>query len=380
LDRPQDKIRLLTTSTNAVYAPDGDGGSGHVLWVRDGTLVAQPFDAVKGQVSGEATMVAEGVAVGGASRLGAVSVSNDGTLFYGGAAHERRQLTWYSRDGKLLSVLGQPEAYDALRISPDGKRVALERDHNIWQIEFARAIPARVGFGELLMIWSPDGRRVAYDKGAPPNIFVQDIDSTRPEERLTESRDSQNPLDWSPDGRFLLYSSQSNDVSSRTQRDLWLLPVTGDRKPVRLTQTPYREGRSRFSPDGKWIAYTSDESGRNEVYVQSFPASGAKWQVSSKGGDYPLWRKDAGELFYLTPDRKVMSVAVRASSRGLEFGTPNNLFSVPGLVGDQGILAYMYDVMPDAQRFLVLAPAGDPQAPAMTVVINWRAELPGAKR
>jgi Tol biopolymer transport system component len=381
LDRPQEKIRLLSSAKSAIYAPGGNGDSGHLLWVRDGTLLAQPFDAVKGQVSGEAAMIAEGVASNDISGRSAISVSNDGTLFFRGAEHLRSQLSWYGRDGKLLSVLGQADAYGDLRISPDGKRVALLRGQEVLQIEFARGIPARIGFGERNVVWSADSTRVSYTKGSPPNIFAQRIDSTNQEERLTESGDQQKPLDWSPDGRFLLFWADSNDLSSKARADLWLLPATGDRKPVPLTQTAYQEGRSRFSPDGKWIAYTSDESGRNEIYVRSFPASEAKWQVSSKGGDFPLWRKDARELFYVTPDRKLMSVAVRASSRGLEFDTPNTLFSLPILAAGQGVSpSYTYDVMPDGQRFLVLAPAGEADASTMTVVTNWRAALPGAKR
>ena len=170
----------------------------------------------------------------------------------------------------------------------------------------------------------------------------------------------------------MLYLAQSNDPSLRTQPDLWLLPMSGDRKPFPFLKTPFVEGPSQFSPDGKWIAYSSDESSRREVYVQSFPATSLKWQVSSKGGDWVRWRKDGKELFYIAPDGKVMSVAVRTVSDSLEFGTPSPLFAIPvtsTIVGDP----YTYDVMPDGQRFLALAPTAE--AEAMTVILNWQAGL-----
>jgi hypothetical protein len=179
--------------------------------------------------------------------------------------------------------------------------------------------------------------------------------------------------DWSPDGQFLLYSALSNDISSRAQSDLWLLPLTGDRKPFRFLTTPFREGPSQFSPDAAWIAYTSAESGRNEVYVQSFPAGHVKWRVSSNGGAWPRWRRDGKELFYVGLDRKVMSVEVRAVSRSLEFGTPIGLFAIPLTRGEND--AYPYDVMPDGQRFLALAQDSDAETPPITVLFNWFTEL-----
>jgi eukaryotic-like serine/threonine-protein kinase len=154
------------------------------------------------------------------------------------------------------------------------------------------------------------------------------------------------------------------------------LPMTGDSRPVRFLSTPFQEGRGQFSPDGKWVAYTSDESGTNEVYVQSFPAGGGKWRVSSKGGDWVRWRRDGREMFYIAGDRKLMSVAVQAISGSLEFGTPRTLFTIPFVAPPAGVSApYTYDVMPDGQRFLALVPTGDAVPPPMTVILNWSEEL-----
>lgn len=382
LDRPQEKIQLLSSTTNAIYAPPhGANERGHLLWLRDGSLVAQPFDAAAPKVTGQPAVIAEGVALGATGQI-TVSISKDGTILYSEVGIEHLRLSWYSRDGKSLGVLGQPERYLGLRISPDAKRVVLAQmpdiaqTPDIWQMDFARAIPTRVTFSGSVNnpVWSPDSQRIAYQKGAPPppNLFAVSANGTGSEERLIESRDTLILWDWSLDGRFLLYSALSNDISSRAQSDLWLLPLTGDRKPFRFLTTPFREGASQFSPDAKWIAYTSNESGRNEVYVQSFPASHVKWPVSSNGGAWPRWRRDGKELFYVGLDRKVMTVEVRAVGRSLEFGTPIGLFDIPLSPGENE--PYPYDVMPDGKRFLVLVPASDAETPTLTVIFNWQEE------
>jgi tRNA A-37 threonylcarbamoyl transferase component Bud32 len=381
LDRPGEKAFLLRSPTNAIYVPERGKPFGHLLWVRDGTLMAQPFEPEQDQTTGESAKVAEGVAFGSASRLGAVSASSDGTLVYNGAGIRHFQFTWYDRDGKQVGEVGQPDAYGGLRISPDGKRLATMRSGDAWQMEFARGIPTRVTFaGGFDPLWSPDSQRIAYWKGTPPNLFFHSTNGTGDEERLIESHDTLRTQDWSLDGKFVLYLVNSNDLSSKTPIDLWVLPMTGDRKPVPFLSTPFHEGRGQFSPDGKWVAYTSDESGGNEVYVQSFPAGGAKWRVSSKGGDWARWRRDGREMFYIAADRTLMSVAVQAVSGSLEFGTPRALFTIPFTLFTSGDIApYTYDVMPDGQRFLAVVPVGDAASPPMTVILNWQAELSAAK-
>jgi Tol biopolymer transport system component len=381
LDRPHEKVRLLNSFTNAVFAADRNQQSGHLFWARDGALMAQPFDPQKKLLMGEAVTVAESGGETATSGLAAVSVSNDGTLFYGGAEIGRYQLTWYGRDGQSLGILGQPEPYGGFRISPDGKRLALGRSGDVWQMEIARGVTTRVTFSGRAAsdtVWSPDSQRIAYTQGAPPNVFSANANGTGTEERLIETRDTLIMEDWSPNGQFLLYLMMSNDISSRAQPDLWVLPMAAEHKPAPFLTTPFREGPSQFSPDGKWIAYTSDESGRNEVYVQGFPAGGSKWQVSSNGGDWVRWRKDGQELFYVAPDRTVMSVVVIPSSSSLEFGTSSALFALPATFDIN--VTYPYDVMPDGQRFLALDPATDAEEPPLTVIVNWRADLTSGKQ
>jgi Tol biopolymer transport system component len=379
---PREKTLLLRSPTNAIYVPDRGTSFGQLLSVRDGTLMARPFDPELGRTTGEPVNLAEGVAFGQQSRLGAVSASSDGTLVYGGAGVRHFQFTWYDRDGKQVGELGQPDEYVGLRISPDGRRVASSRSGDVWQMEFTRGIPTRVTFGGGNdPLWSPDSQRIAYWGGLPPpNLFSRSSNGTGDEMRLTESHESLRTQDWSSDGRWLLYVVNSNDLSSKTRFDLWVLPMTGDSEPMPFLSTPFHEGRGQFSPDGKWVAYTSDESGANDVYVQSFPASGAKWRVSSKGGDWVRWRSDGREMFYIAADRKLMSVAVRAAADSLELGTPKALFAIPFALFTSGDIApYTYDVMPDGQRFLAIVPVGDAASPTMTVILNWQAQLSTAK-
>ncbi|HEU5258697.1 MAG TPA: protein kinase [Vicinamibacterales bacterium] len=390
VDRPQDKIRLLVSATNALYVPDADNESGHLFWVRNGALMTQGFEPAKGQLTGEASSVADDVAFGNATQLAAASVSTNGTIVYRATETRDYQLTWYSRDGTSLGVVGRPEPDVGPRISPDGQRVAVRRRGDIWQMEFARAILARVTFecGTISdPIWSPDSQRIGFAGGCrngkpnpTPTLYSKIATGAGSDEQLLDSRDTLETQDWSPDGKFLLYLVRSNDLSLRTV-DLWLLPLSGDRKPIPFLTTPFREGRGQFSPDGKWIAYTSDESGRNEVYVQSFPPSGSKWRISSNGGDWARWRKDGKELFYVAPDRKLQSVSVQTVAGSPQFETPRALFVLPitlTLAGGQ-MLPYSYDVMPDGQRFLALAPATT-ESPPLTVIVNWEAELSANKK
>ena len=388
VDDPRAKVRLLTAPTNAVYVPDRDSKPGHLFWARDGALIAQGFDPASGRLSGDPVRVAEDVAFGNATRLVAASASSNGTVIYRVAASRNYQLSWYDRDGKPLGPLGQPNRYLGSRISPDGKRVAVTARGDVWQMEFSRSILTRVtfdgaGISDPNPIWSPDSQRIGFTKSARgngnPTLFVKTASGTGADEHLFDSDDSLQAEDWSPDGKFVLYTASSNDLSSRAV-DLWLLPVTGDKKPLPFVTTPFREGRGAFSPDGKWIAYTSDESGRNQVYVQSFPAGGSKWQISSNGGDWARWRRDGKELFYVAPNRELLSVGIGGASGSPEFGSPSRLFVLPitlTLGGGQQT-PYTYDVMPDGQRFLALSPATS-ETPPIAVILNWQAELSAQK-
>jgi eukaryotic-like serine/threonine-protein kinase len=375
LDRPADKTRIRLAANNAVFAPGEQGEGGRLLWVNgQGSLMSQDFDARTGTLSADPSVVAEGVAFGNASKLGAVSVSGDGTLIYAAALQDLKQLTWVGRDGQPQGTVGQPDAYTTLRISPDGTRVAVARSQEISEIEFSGGIPVRVGTGSFNPVWSPDGRQLAYARGAPVNMVLQTLSGADHDVALHDTHDSEMPLDWSPDGRFLLFRVTPNDPSSKTQLDLYLLSMTGDRKVAPLMASSFREWWGRFSPDGKWIAYVSDESGTDEVYVQPFPAGGTRWRLSTKGGTAMVWRRDAKELLYISPDRKMMSVAIDGASGSLKFDPPRPLFSIP-LVADQGTSIYTYDIAPDGQRFLVISPTRETRGLPLNIRLHWQRRL-----
>ena len=236
-------------------------------------------------------------------------------------------------------------------------------------------VPSRLTFNpsvEDLPVWSPDGNQILFNStaGGGPNIYAKASTGAGNEEVLLRSSTAKRPTDWSRDGRFILY----DDDDPKNRSDLWALPLFGDKKPVLLLQTPFAEGQARFSPDGKWIAYISDESGTPEVYVQSFPPSGGKWQVSTNGGFTPRWRRDGKELLYVAPDRRIMSVGVRVTGPTFEVSSVNVLFVAP--VDAVSVAATnRYDVSADGQRFLINAPFENTSSAPITVVVNWTAGL-----
>ena len=186
---------------------------------------------------------------------------------------------------------------------------------------------------------------------------------------LFEDNSDKYPVSWSPDGRFILYES----LGGPTGIDLFVLPLSGDRKPVPFLQTPFNEAAAQFSPDGRWIVYISNESGKYEVYVASFPGPGGKWQISSGGGTLPRWRHDGGEIFYLAPDNKLMAAAVNGKGGGFEVGAVKALFERTVRRAPEN--GYPYDVTADGQRFLINSAPGQAASAPVTVVLNWTAGL-----
>jgi Tol biopolymer transport system component/predicted Ser/Thr protein kinase len=376
LDQPGQRVKILDSATTARYVPPLGKHPDYLLWVRGAMLTAQPFDPSSGRLVGEATPVPGVGAVGSSSGQGLAdfSVSNEGTLVIGGVA-DRHQLTWYSRDGQARSIAGQVDRYQDVRLSPDGSRAAFTiRDSSgaadVWIMDLARGIPTRLSSGGhgYVEAWSPDGQQLVYNYSNAPRLFRKNSNGTGAEETLFESPSPVFVSDWSPDGWYVLYSTITQGAIN-----LMLFPLGGDRKSVVYLQGPGRFLHGQFSPDGKWVAYASSESGRQEVYVQSFPAGGMKWQVSNSGGGFPRWRKDMKELFYLTRDDRLMTSSVRTGSQGLDFGVPSVLFRVGEAPGTFG---YPYDVSADGQRILALAPdSAGSEGAALTVLVNWQAGL-----
>jgi len=271
---------------------------------------------------------------------------------------------------------GANRAY-AVCLSPDGKRVSVSiydgLTKDIWIYDVARGLKTRFTFDatdERGPIWSPDGNRIVFNSNRKGNydLSLKPSSGAGTEEVLLEySAAGKYAMSWSADGRFILYRI----TSPQTGNDLFVLPLSGDRKPVPFLQTKFIENAGQFSPDGRWVAYESDESGRIEVYVVPFPGPGGKWQVSTGGGRYPKWPHDGTELFYLAPDNTLMAAAVNGKGASFEVGAIKPLFETPTFIG----FGNPYDVTADGQRFLVNAVPEQAASAPITVVFNWTAGL-----
>jgi eukaryotic-like serine/threonine-protein kinase len=361
--------RLASADGAAVVSP-----SGFLLYPRQTTLFAQAFDFKRQELSGNPFPVAEQAA--GFSATSGIVAYRTGS---GGGA---RQLTWRDRSGKNVGAIGAPDVAGLahVELSPDGKRVAVDRTVNgnrdVWLIDAARSVPTRFTFDaatDQQPVWSPDGSRVVFQSNRKGiyNLYWKLSSGAGADELLLGSDQNKVPADWSSDGRFLLF--RSNDP--QTGYDLWVLPVSGDKKPFPFLKTPFEEREGQFSPDGKWIAYESNESGRFEIYVQPFPGPAGKFQISTNGGAQPRWNKNGKEIFYVSLDSKMMTVPVKLSPDGdsLETGTPAALFPVRIAYGPlPGPFKQQYAVSSDGQRFLVNIAADEGATSPITIIYNWK--------
>ncbi len=373
--KPSEKKLLLYSAVGPAFAPSSDRASGHLLFLRDGTLMAQRFDLGSLALAGPAVPIAEDV--GTSLAHGFFSVSNNGVLAYRTGTVGGTRLAWFDRMGKEIGQVGQPGDYRSVALSPDGARVAARidaRNLNIWLFDLARNTSTRFTSGQVpdnSPVWSRDGSRIAFFSGrATQALYVKTVSSDAKPEMLLPPALALTPWGWSPDGRFLLYSV----LEAKTGKThLWVLAMDGDRKPAPLMQTEFGETQAQFSPDGRWISYTSDESGRNEIYVRPFPVSaeGGKIKVSEGGGAFARWRQDGKELLYIGLDAKMMAVDVSAAA-SFKAGVPNPLFQTRMRL--EGGL-YQWDVSADGKRFLIDTLASERSDP-ITIVTNWQAGLP----
>ena len=386
----KERKRLVSSKQAGAYAPPGAGSeNGHLLFLRDGTLVALPLDAKRFEPAGEPFPVAE--QVGSWLAMGLFSVSANGVLAYrNGNSVSGTQLVWFDRQGKSLATLGPAGTYNSgPTLSPDGKRVAVGQldstgNWDIWLMDVARGVPTRFTFdtlNDISPVWSPNGTQLVFASdrsiAGPFDIYEKDSSGSGKEELFLKSGSSMFPNDWSPDGRHILYTVDSEKAGS----DLWVVPVQGGKpeggKPMPYLQTPFSEKQGQFSPDGRWIAYSSDESGSFQIYVQSFPAGGGKFQVSTGGGSEPRWRRDGKEIFYIGADGRLMAVDVRTIPK-FEAGAPKALFDAQLTIFSPTLPFFHYDVTADGRRFLVnsavTAKDGSIEAP-ITVVVNWQAAV-----
>jgi Tol biopolymer transport system component len=359
-----------------IHAEARYSSTGHLLFVRDTTLMAQPFDLDRLELSSEAFPVEDGITIGPRAPF---SVSVNGSLAYLTAQFGLdSELTWFDRAGKQHPVAGPVGAYGRLDLAPDAKQVAFDRvvgsSRDIFLMDLETGSTRRLvsnSAADLAPTWAPDGRKIAFASSRDPagnvgsrnisggNLYERTIGGVGDDKLLLKTDEGKIPTDWSRDQRYLAYISRN---------DVWALSLPGvdDAKPLQVTNTPFVEGSARFSPDGRWIAYQSNESGtRQEVYVQSFPALDAKSQVSTNGGRLPRWSADGKELFYISSDSTLMSVSIKPEVTGLQSGTPVPLFPIRGFEGSQD-----YEVSIDG-RFLLSIPTTEQAVAPLVVILNW---------
>ena len=378
----QDSRRLLATTLGPGYMPSSDSDSGQVLFLRQGTLMAQPFDARRLALSGEVVSVAE--KVGSFLDYGFFSASSNGVLVYRSGVGLDYQLTWFDRQGRVLAKMAEPGRYNSLAISPDGKQVAVSRTNpentpnwDVWLLDVARNTSTRLTYEQVratFPIWSADGSSVIFNsiRGGEVSLSLKLASGAGDEQLLLKSAAGYKyATSSSRDGRFLSYTV----VNPETKTDLWVLPMQGDRKPTPFLRTEFNERSGQFSPDGHWIAYISDESGSDEIYVREFSSGSAqgsgaaagKWLISKGGGSYPRWRGDGKELFYVASGGTLTSVDISAEPV-FQAGAPRPLFQLPpDFIGSE--------VTPDGRRFLIGVPVAQSASVPFTVLLNWQATL-----
>jgi eukaryotic-like serine/threonine-protein kinase len=367
---------LPVAGTNAHYSP-----SGHLVFAAQGGLFAVPFDLHRLEVTGAAFPVLEGVMLDAGTGAVHYALSRSGSLAFvpGSPQGVSVPLSWVSRQGVPQPLAAPARPYGDPHLSPDGKRLAIAirgaGNSDIWVYEIARNTLTRLTFegSNKGPVWTPDGKKITYSServGATNfGIYCKAADGSGVEERLTTSTSEQLPQSWSPDGRFLAFTQ----FDPKTQGDIWLLPMDGDRQPRPFLKTPAYEERPAFSPDGRWLAYGSSESGLGEVYVQAFPGPGGKWQISSGSGEFPVWARNGRELFYYSGSR-LMSVAV-ATQPTFTASTARPLFEGRPTTLSADVTA-LYGIAPDGQHFIMAKGAeAEFGSRQVQVVLNWMEEL-----
>ncbi len=392
----QEKSLLLPLDNPVVGVAvnPGAGNEGYLVFVRQGALLAQSFDFSRKQLVGEPLRLAPQVKIytrviytanyvrASLSANGVLVLIEGNATEQGASNNEYPQLTWFDRAGKKLGTVGLPGYYLFPRLSPDGKRLAVVRSvqptgtADIYLFDLAGGREQRFTFDSAIdtsPYWAPDGSRIVWTsfRDRVGNLYQKAANGAGPDVALPRSDFPKYAVDWSADGRFILY----REIVPQTKADLWVLSLE-DGKPWPWLKTGFNEEVGRFSPDGKWIAYQTDDSGRPEIYLQAFapgaPAAGGRWQLSTNGGGNPQWRRDDGrELYYFSLDNKLMAVEVSLGAE-VKRETPKELFALNDIRANPGA---SFAVTRDGQRFLLVTSAEETSVTPFTVVLNWMAEV-----
>ena len=361
-------VASLATGERKLLVKGGTFGryaaSGHILYIRSGTLFALPFDLAKLEARGAAFPVAEAVSENSNGGAG-YAVSKNGTLLYaaGGFSLPERSLVWVDRDGTATPVSKIKRPFTHPVISPDGRRVAATveaQTFDIWVLDVERDSLTRLTFGkdDGNPVWSPDGKRIVYQssQAGSYNLYSRHSDGGGAEERLTSDQDASNPLSFSPDGKLLVFEKERSGIP-----EIWIYSFENGSSPRAFLPGPFRHTGGRLSPDGRWMTYESDESGKVEIYATAFPGPGGKWQISTEGGKSARWAPGGGEIIY-QKDKKYMRVAV-TTSPSFSATRPELLFE-----GDYGD----WDIAPDGKRFLMVKDEAAESAPKhLNLVLDW---------
>jgi Tol biopolymer transport system component len=371
-------IDLETKAVTLVAKENSEGRyvpPGNLVFVRDGNLMAQPMDLASLRLAGEAVPIAEKVSFNPNRWTGAFTLSETGLMLYQtGTAFARSQLTWFDADGRGQGNVGEPANFVDVKLSPDGRRAAATvlssaGRFDIWLYDLLRGVGSRFTFdqeGASSPLWSPDGRLVAYTD-FNNRIFAKASDGASEARGLLMETGANRGLDdWSPDGSSIFFWSQAGS----TGIDVHVLPLAQDGKPRPVFATSATERYAHLSPDGRWLLYSSDESGRPEVYVVSYPGPGGRWQVSTGGAQGGVWVEEGRRIVYADLADKLWSVDVTSEGGNLSIGGPRAIFG--GRPAPQ-----IGSLSRDGRRYLAAVPLQEAVSSSLVLVTDWTAELKG---
>jgi Tol biopolymer transport system component len=367
LDASEPGRMVLEGGSSVAYA------RGRLVFLRDNRLVAQPFDVDRLELTGEPTPITEQVELTGPSST-AFTLAESGLLAYQPASGGS-QLVWFDREGRRLGTLGEPADYGDIELSPDGRRVAVSvldqalNTRDILIFDVARGVRTRATFDpaeDVTPVWSADSTRIMFasNRAGHFDLYEKAATGVGSDELIVKDDAEKYPTAWSPDGRWVLYWTFCSEGTF-----VRLLRLAGDRPSTAFLGPQVNPGR--LSPDGRRVAYYSNESGRSEVYVVSFPDVSERWQLSNAGGSLPQWRGDGREVFYAGRDNRLMAVQIEQRAAEIEVSAPRVLFEARP-VGPRSF----FDAMPDGQRFLVNSRRSDSLSSSITILQNWTVLTP----